>query len=156
MLAFELTSKGLEHAPRAHRIIPALTIASCSVALASSIAVNASCGVASWRRVVFLAVSFIGGSFRGKHRDLSIGAGGTATFKFQQRTGRSQRKRGCVSSLAPHCNAFVSCIASASAAQVSLAARRKAVGLPAGKVSLTGPGTTGPALATMLLEHLRR
>jgi putative transposase len=33
-------------------------------------------------------VSFIGGSFRVKHLDLSIGAGGTATFKFQQRAGR--------------------------------------------------------------------
>ncbi|MDP9149405.1 MAG: hypothetical protein M3O36_05635, partial [Myxococcota bacterium] len=43
------------------------------------------------RRAVFLAMSFIGGSFRVKHLDLSIGAGGTATFKFQQRAGRSPR-----------------------------------------------------------------
>jgi DHA2 family multidrug resistance protein len=35
-------------------------------------------------------VSFIGGSFRVKHPDLSIGAGGTATFKFQQLAGLRQ------------------------------------------------------------------
>jgi hypothetical protein len=44
------------------------------------------CGV-SWLRSLFLAVSFIGGSFPVKHPDHPIGAGGTATFNLQQSEG---------------------------------------------------------------------
>src|SRR5271166_3267112 len=75
--------------------MPACTTVSYSVARASNIAPSASwpmCGV-PWLRSLFLAVSFIGGSFPVMHPDHPIGAGGTATFNFQQSEGLRPRVR---------------------------------------------------------------